>query len=361
MKIVDNKVYIQDFIYYTFFYYTVNNEAKDLIDRISKISDSVNVEIKPLVQKLAKNIGDNIKHPEIMNLSAAEGVKNPELIDVARILNRLRKKYNWAFGKTALYNYVQPKYKSTDIVHSKPERIEAILKDPERLADLKDRIRKAENEGKPAKAIITKARLEDVEKYTWDCHIAEELALLAIKMEHEHSKHEDKLCKDYAKKARMVRDSRFATDSNSYDAIILACNSTQSLKNAISGEWEFKTYWEVKDDMKKCRECIQERCEQEKCNHECHRVVRPMTTKGLKYAIKTNKDLTSLDKEIKQLMVYGDDICSMGKRLLRNPKTLKLLGKIEIQKLIYKHIETHDCLECELFLEKHPNHFDSME
>ena len=112
--------------------------------------------------------------------------------------------------------------------------------------------------------------------------------------------------------------------------------------------------------MEKCRECIKENCKKEKCNHECHRVVRPMTTKGLKYAIKTNDDLTQLDKEVKKLMVYGDDICPMGKRLLRNPKTLKMLGKVEIEKLIYKHIEKQDCLECDMFLEKHPNHFKEM-
>ena len=339
----------------------MNVEAKDLIDKISKISDSVKKDIKPLVQKLAKNIGDNIKHPEIINLCNAEGIKDPELTDVVRILNRLRKKYEWSFGQTSLYGYVQSQYKKPqgESAYEQPVRVNDGYIETH-IDELKEKIKAIENKGKPAKDIITKARLEDVEKYTWDCHIAEELALLAIKMEHEHEKHEDKLCKDYAKKARMVRDSRFATDSNSYDAIILACNSTQSLKNAISGEWEFKTLWEVLADMEKCRECIKENCKKEKCNHECHRGVRPMTTKGLKYAIKTNPDLTALDKEIKQLMVYGDDICPMGKRLLRNPKTEKMLGKVEIEKLIYKHIEKSDCLECEMFLEKHPNHFKDM-
>ena len=338
----------------------MNVEAKDLIDRISKISDSVKKEIKPLVQKLAKNIATNINHPEIQNLCAAENIKDPQLTDVARILNRLRKKYNWSFGKTALYAYVQVEYKSTDVEeHSQPVRVNDNYIESH-IEELEEKIKAIKNKDKPAKDIITKARLDDVEKYTWDCHIAEELALLAIKMEHEHEKHEDKLCKEYAKKARMVRDSRFATDSNSYDAIILACNSTQSLKNAISGEWEFKTLWEVLADMEKCRECIKENCKKEKCNHECHRVVRPMTTKGLKYAIKTNDDLTELDKEVKKLMVYGDDICPMGKRLLRNPKTLKMLGKVEIEKLIYKHIEKQDCLECDLFLEKSPKFFENM-
>ena len=343
----------------------MNVEAKDLIDKISKISDSVKKDIKPLVQQLAKNIGDNIKHPEIINMAHAEGIKDPQLTDVTRILNRLRKKYQWSFGMTALYSYVQKEYKTVHMEnqpeYESPVRIESILKDPERLAALEEKIKEHKRQGVPAKDIITKARVEDMEKYTWNCHVAEELAMLAIKMEHEHSKHEDKLCKDYAKKARMVRDSRFATNSNAYDAIILACNSTQSLKHSISGEWEFKTVWEVKDDEDKCRECIHENCRKESCNHECHRVVRPMTTKGLKYAIKTNDDLKQLDREVKKLVSLEDDICSMGKKLLRNPKTLKLLGVKAIKRLMYSHVEKDDCLQCDLFLESHPKHFDAME
>ena len=343
----------------------MNVEAKDLIDKISKISDSVKKDIKPLVQQLAKNIGDNIKHPEIINMAHAEGIKDPQLTDVTRILNRLRKKYQWSFGMTALYSYVQKEYKTVHMEnqpeYESPVRIESILKDPERLAALEEKIKEHKRQGVPAKDIITKARVEDMEKYTWNCHVAEELAMLAIKMEHEHSKHEDKLCKDYAKKARMVRDSRFATNSNAYDAIILACNSTQSLKHSISGEWEFKTVWEVKNDEDKCRECIHENCRKESCNHECHRVVRPMTTKGLKYAIKTNDDLKALDREVKKLVSLEDDICSMGKKLLRNPKTLKLLGVKAIKRLMYSHVEKDDCLQCDLFLESHPKHFDAME
>lgn len=339
----------------------MNVEAKDLIDKISKISDVAKRDLKPLVQKLAKNLADNIKHPEIINMAALEGVKDPQLVDVARILNRLRKRYDWSFSKYMLYQYVQKEYKNSEVEeYSKPVRVNDNYIETH-IDELKEKIKAIENKGKPAKDIITKARLEDVEKYTWDCHVAEELALLAIKMEYEHVKHEDKLCKEYAKKTRMVRDSRFATDSNSYDAIILACNSTQSLKNAISGEWEFRTLWEILEDMGKCRECIKERCQGEKCNHECHRVVVPMTTKGLKYAIKTNEDLGELDGEIKRLMVYDDDICSMGKRLLRNPKTLKLLGKVEIKKLIYTHIDKDECLHCDMFLEKFPKFFDNME
>ena len=77
----------------------MNEEAKQLIDRISSISDNVKKDLKPLVQKLAKNIGDNIDKAEIKNLAALEGIKDPEIKDVASIMNRLRKKYEWSLAK----------------------------------------------------------------------------------------------------------------------------------------------------------------------------------------------------------------------------------------------------------------------
>jgi hypothetical protein len=341
----------------------MNQEAQNLIDKISKISDSVKKDIKPLVQKLAKNLADNIDSHEIKNMAKIEGITDPETKDVARILNRLRKKYNWSFGKTALYTYIQPEYKEgdTDKVYDAPVRVNESYIETH-IDELKEKIKEYERKNTPAKDIITKARIPDMEKYTWKCHTAEELAMLAIKMENEHEeKHEDKLCKEYCKRVKMVRDSRFATDANSYDAILLGANSTQSLKNSISGEWEFKTVWEVKEDEEKCRECIHENCRAEKCKHECHRVVRPMTTKGLKYAIKTNDDLKELDKRIKYLVEVDNDICRMGKMLLQNPKTKKQLGIAAIKRLIYAHIEKEECMQCDVFLDKNPTFLDDLQ
>ena len=350
----------------------MNEEAKQLIDRISSISDNVKKDLKPLVQKLAKNIGDNIDKAEIKNLAALEGIKDPEIKDVASIMNRLRKKYEWSFGKTALYSYIQKEYMDSKVKeYEKPVRLNDNYIESH-IDELKEKIRDYERKNTPAKDIITKARQQDIEKYeTWNCHMAGELAALAVKMENEHNakdkhgnhlcQHEDKLCKDYAKRIKMVRDSRFATDANSYDAILLGANSTQSLKNSISGEWEFKTVWEIRDDEDDCRECIHENCRSEKCKHECHRVVRPMTTKGLKYAIKTNEDLKELDKRIKYLVEVDNDICRMGKMLLQNPKSKKQLGIAAIKRLIYAHIEKEECTQCDLFLNKNPTFLDDLE
>ena len=84
-----------------------------------------------------------------------------------------------------------------------------------------------------------------------------------------------------------------------------------------------------------------------------------MTTKGLKYAIKTNEDLSDLDQHIRRLQVINNDICRIGKMLLENPKTKKLLGAIDIKKLIYSHVDKDECLQCDLFLEKNPTFFDT--
>ena len=341
----------------------MNEEAKDLIDRISQISDNTKKNLKPLILKLAYNIADNINHPEIVNLAKAEGIEDVEKKDVGTIMRRLRNKYEWSFSLDTIYRYLPNdlKRKRVDNI-SQPIRINenSIRKlDPERFQEMKEILKKIDKENTPAKDIISKARIDDMEKYTWNCHLAEELAMIAIKMEKEHNdKHEDKLCKKYAKRVKMVRDSRFATDANSYEAIILACNTTQSLKNSLEGEWEFKTVWEIRDDEDKCRECIQEKCRAEGCKHECHRVVRPMTTKGLKYAIKTNEDLKELDSHIKRLKQMDNDICRIGKILLENPKTQKKLGMVEIKKLIYSHVDKDECLQCDMFLEKNPTFFD---
>jgi len=348
----------------------MNEEAKDLIDKISQISDKVKTELKPLVIKLSDNIAKNINHPEMVNIAKQHNIENPTEKDVGTIMEHLRKKYEWSFSHNTLYRHLNKKYYEAKVEsYSDPVRIDAILKDPERLAKLEEKIRDFKRKNSPAKPIITKDMIKNGDKYTWSCHLAEELADIAIKMEKEHSavnelgqplnQHDDSLCKEYAKRAKMVRDSRFATNANAYEAIICACNTTQSLKNAIRGEWEFKTFWEILKDMKDCRECIHEKCEEEQCNHECHRVVRPMTTKGLKYAIKTNDDLKELDEHIKRLQLMDNDNCKIGKILLENPKTKKLVGATEIKKLIYSHIEKDECLQCDLFLEKNPNFFES--
>ncbi|MFM7797060.1 MAG: hypothetical protein ACKO7N_09890, partial [Candidatus Nitrosotenuis sp.] len=100
-----------------------------------------------------------------------------------------------------------------------------------------------------------------------------------------------------------------------------------------------------------------EQCKHEKCKCQCHRVIRPMTTKGLKYAVKTNDKLQEWDKQVKRLIEIKNDLCRIGKIILDNPKTKKLLGENEMRKMINAHIERDECLQCDLFLEKNPQFF----
>jgi len=333
-------------------------ERQIIIDKLSKISQSVSSDIEPLVKKLAENIAKNLHKEEVRIMAKTEGIDNPTPKDVAVIVNRLRKKYNWAFGSTALYQYIQPEYKNArpDAKYSNTIRLnQNYVK--EHYDEIKEMLKEARVH--PAKDIISKTKIDDMERYTWKCWFAQELAMLAIKLEHEHvEKHDDKLCKEYSVRAKTTRDSRFATDMNSYEAIILAINTAQSLKNALAGEWEFKTLWEIMDDMEKCKECLgYQQCKRDKCKHECHRVVRPMTTKGLKYAIKTNDTLHEWDKQVKRLIELKNDLCRIGKIILDNPKTKKLLGETEMRKMINAHIERDECIQCDIFLEKNPSFF----
>ena len=73
----------------------MNEEANIIIDKISKISNGIKSDLKPLIVKLSKNIGDNINHPEIQNMAHLCGVDDPKLTDVARIMNRIREKQSW--------------------------------------------------------------------------------------------------------------------------------------------------------------------------------------------------------------------------------------------------------------------------
>ncbi len=335
-------------------------ERKDLIDKLAQVSDVIK-DKKGLVKALALNLSKTLDTPYIKTLAKNIGIKDPKLDDISSIIIRLREKHFPNISQRWIQECLDKTYKKStgpqDVTESKVIRLN--LENEEQREKLREDIKEYDRKHTPAKDIIPKIRAADIEKYTWNCHLAEELAMLAVKMEKEHDKHEDKLCKEYSKRAKMVRDSRFATNVNNYEAIVVACNTTDSLKHAISGEYGFKTVWEVREDESKCRECLGlKQCEAEGCRHECHRVVRPMTTKGLKYAIKTNEDLKELDEHIKRLEVMDNDICKMGKILLENPLTKKKLGTNAIKRLMYKHIEQDECLQCDMFLAKKPDFFE---
>jgi len=228
------------------------------------------------------------------------------------------------------------------------------------LPEIKERIKKMERgEDYKSRDIKIKEKTEELENYDWKCYIAQELAKLSIKLEKNHDKHDASLCAKFAKRVKTARDARFATDLQSYEAIVVACGSFKSLNNVAEGEWEFKEFWTIYDDMKNCKECLSlEDCAARKCKHICHKVVKPMTTKGLKYAIKTNEWLSDLDKQMKKIMDNNNDLCAIAKILFENPKTDKYLNEQDKKIILANHIEKTDCFQCQDFLEEHPGFFE---
>ena len=181
-----------------------------------------------------------------------------------------------------------------------------------------------------------------------------------MEKDHKH-KHDPKLCTKISKHVKSARDSRFATAMQEYEALIVACNSTTSLAHVVEGEYGFKQRWEIEEDEKNCRNCLDKlECAATKCKCPCHDVVKKMTTKGLKFAINSNKYLKELDEQMKQIMDEDwSDICPFAKILLKNPKINKYMTNSSKKKILASHIEKDNCNQCESFLEDNPNFFDT--
>ena len=132
------------------------------------------------------------------------------------------------------------------------------------------------------------------------------------------------------------------------------------IRDRVEGEYGFKTRWEIEEDEKNCRLCRDKlECVATKCKCTCHDIVKPMTTKGLKFAINSNKSLKELDDRMKQIMNEDwSDICPFAKILLKNPKIDKYMKNSSKKKIIASHIEKDNCNQCESFLEDNPNFFD---
>lgn len=343
-------------------------QAEKIIDEIKHFSNDNKLIIKTRIMELAKMYEEGIQEqvPSVMiKIKNIKKYRVDEPIttkDIALLLNKLRDEHFETVSKAWIYRILPEKYKHEQ---EKVEKKELNLEDlsAKELYLHKDEIiRKIKDmERGPAQDIKVKETKEDIEKYNFDCFIAGELAKLAIKMEKEHKeKHDPKLCTKISKHVKSARDSRFATPMMEYEALIVACNSTTSLANVVQGEYGFKTRWEIAEDEKNCRNCLDKiECAATKCKCPCHAVVKPMTTKGLKFAINTNKYLKELDDRMKQIMNEDwSDLCPFGKILLKNPKIDKYMHKSSKKRVIASHIEKDDCNQCESFLQDHPAFFD---
>ena len=344
-------------------------EAEKLISEIKHFSNESKLIIKTRILELAKMYEEAINEqvPSVMvkikNIKKyrTEEPINPK--DIALLLIKLRDENFELVSKSWVYKILPAKYKHEQ---QKVEKESINIQDltAKELYEHKDEIiRKIKDmERGPAQDIKIKESKSDIEKYNFECFVAGELAKLAIKMEKEHKeKHDPKLCTKISKHVKSARDSRFATPMMEYEALIVACNSTTSLAHVVEGEWEFKQRWEIEEDERNCRHCRDRiECAATKCTCTCHDVTKKMTTKGLKFAINTNKYLKELDERMKQIMNEDwSDICPFGKILLKNPKIDKYMKASSKKKIIAAHIEKDNCNQCESFLEDHPNFFDT--
>ena len=342
--------------------------AEKLIADIKHYSNDNKLIIKTRILELAKMYEDAIKDqvPSVMvKIKNVKKYRTDEPItakDIALLLDKLRDEHFETVSKAWIYRILPDKYKhEREKVEKKGLNLDDIT--PKELYLHKDEImRKIKDmERGPAQDIKVKESREDIEKYNFKCFVAGELAKLAIKMEKEHDeKHDPKLCTKISKHVKSARDSRFATPLMEYEALIVACNSTTSLANVVQGEYGFKTRWEIAEDEKNCRNCLDKiECAATKCKCPCHDVVKKMTTKGLKFAINTNEHLKELDERMKQIMNEDwSDLCPFAKILLKNPKIDKYMKNSSKKKNIAAHIEKDDCNQCDFFLQDHPNFFD---
>ena len=343
-----------------------HSKAEKVINEIKHFEKDIKPVVKAKILELAYIYEEAIEEKNTIVLTKIKNIKErntneePSVKDIALLINKLREDNFKMISQSWLYKILPEKYRH---LYKKEEVKLDEISDKDLYVMKDDLLRRIKDmERGPSQDIKVKETKEDIEKYNFECFVAGELAKLAIKMEKDHKeKHDPKLCTKISKHVKSARDSRFATTQMEYEALIVACNSTTSLAHVVEGEYGFKTRWEIEEDEKNCRLCRDKlECVATKCKCTCHDVVKPMTTKGLKFAINSNKALKELDDRMKQIMNEDwSDICPFGKILLKNPKIDKYMKNSSKKKIIASHIEKDNCNQCESFLEDNPNFFDT--
>lgn len=338
-------------------------EIEATLKNLQKISDQIEkIPVAPEIRKLASLFEKGLeeKKPYILAKFKTTLVNNnirddPSVTHISLVIKKLKGEHFPNISDSWIEKVLDDKYKIANMRNNmgfqRKVSVEELTDDDILLQkeDLKDRIRKLE--AGPAKDIKVKINKGEFETYNWKSPLALEIAKLATKMEIEfiEGKHDVKLIEKVAKHIRTARDGRYATTLQAYEAMIVAANSTKSLKNVCEGEWEFKGRWDIHDDEKNCRECRFniEQCRAGKCKCICHDVVKELTTKGLKYAIKTDEYLTDLKNKMKSVANNDyDGLCEFGKILIYNPEQSKRLSKLDKKNILLAHIKKDVCEQC---------------
>jgi len=349
------------------------NTTERIIGEIKEIDAKVNkVKLKDLVLELADHIAKGIdkQRPEVIakfKTILSENTQRPRGKDgidktlISLLIQKIAAKNFTTISKVWIINCLPDEYKESHTNYPKKETMisAADISDANLLnitQDLKKRMREIENLG-PAKEIKIKNELESVRNHNWTCDMADELVKLAIKIENEHAhEHKQDYCEKSAKAIRMARDKRFATTYSRYQAIVVSAEFTRSLASLAGDEVEVLSRWEVHDNEKQCRECIDLlHCRAEKCNHGCHDFKKEMTTKGIKWAMRETQELNDLEKHMSALNSDSDDMCDFIKAVMLNPKLKMNQG--EKKNIMAKHIKLDKCDQCTYFTMEHPQFF----
>ena len=343
-----------------------------IISKIKDINNKQSEKLKPLILELARHLEEGIKskRPEIiisLKVILLKDTLRPRGQDditpklIAQLIHKIKSDHFSTISESWINKTLPNKYKQDRVVVKQVSRLKSEdVSDSDlfRLRDsFQDRIRKMVNIGQPSKDIKLKEKVSDLERYSWKCHAAQELAKICIKMEKEHKlKHIDEFCKKACSSIRMARDERYATTESQYQAIIVASEFTRSLSKVTEEVIEYIGRWDIDDNEKHCRECLDmDDCRSRKCNHLCHGTAKQLTTKGVKWAIEHNPKLKELHTRLKRLQTDDDDMCAYMKIIFKNP--LMRLNMADKKTLMAKHIDKDDCDQCLMFTTEHPDFF----
>ena len=346
------------------------NETKDIIGDIAKITKQPM--LKPLILKLADHVakGLTLRTPEAINQSKmAQGNSNrhantPEaLLHVSKIVKMLKAKYFPTVSDRWIQECMPAEYKEPQSTQEKKVDLSEIS-DAQLIdegADIQRRIKKLQDHG-PAQEPKIKKTLEGIKSHKFACDLSAVMAEILENIEKDYltGKLTDDLVKQLVRRFRTVADKRYAVDECKYEAILLACSTVDSLNNSTKYETEILTRWQMFDREQKCLKCNKNinNCRATRCKCACHESVKRLTTKGLKWAIEHNPHLKKLDDNLEKLSEWEDNICAIGKVILRNPHTADFMSKTDRKRILFDHIEKDKCTTCEMYIQEHPDFFD---
>ena len=205
--------------------------------------------------------------------------------------------------------------------------------------------------------------LESIKGFSYPCLLAQRIAKLLEKFLEEHEEHHDiELEKKYDNILKSAIDARHIASEKEMEAVVLAIEYGASIKNVADGQQYVLSFHEIYNNWIRCEECSKDpkRCiKQPHCRCICHAVMKKGTTKGVKFAINSNKHLKEFRERLQaQKNNPTADLCEDGKIILFNGRFEGGLKKSDLKRAIVDHIEFTDCLLCPDFLTKHPKFLD---